>query len=286
MGFSDQQVITGISIIVGGVSQLQWGISIYHWQSVVNFAWLSTITHIMTLSVLRNEIRANKTIRFVRFVAIGILIMTLISVSYPIGYTSSPDMYPDRSLASGFPAWCLYENLLYPNSSGAKPEYNWLYFVVAATFLGFSYVTRVSLLYSNTGFIHGVLHIPKNQPSTYIESKLSILKERQNERRKVRYYIIFRVLESLYMLVVCGSSLYRSQVFEVLWFFFAIAWGIIRVIVSRADSMYEDYIPSAVSDQHSIWGFGQAVAIGLLAIPIASFFGKSIVPVFHTVIYR
>lgn len=36
---SDQQVVTGISIIISGLSQLRSGIPIYHWQSVVNLAW-------------------------------------------------------------------------------------------------------------------------------------------------------------------------------------------------------------------------------------------------------
>lgn len=35
---SDQQVITGISILLGGFSQLHLGLSIYQWESVVNLA--------------------------------------------------------------------------------------------------------------------------------------------------------------------------------------------------------------------------------------------------------
>jgi len=35
---SDQQVITGISILFGGFSQLHSGLSIYHWETVVNLA--------------------------------------------------------------------------------------------------------------------------------------------------------------------------------------------------------------------------------------------------------
>jgi hypothetical protein len=40
MVLSDQQVITGISIILGGISQLRSGLPVYHWQSVVNLAWI------------------------------------------------------------------------------------------------------------------------------------------------------------------------------------------------------------------------------------------------------
>jgi hypothetical protein len=36
LSFSDQQVVMGISIIVGGVSQLKGSLDFYHWQTVAN----------------------------------------------------------------------------------------------------------------------------------------------------------------------------------------------------------------------------------------------------------
>jgi hypothetical protein len=36
VSFSDQQVITGISIIIEGITQLGWGLDLYHWQTVAN----------------------------------------------------------------------------------------------------------------------------------------------------------------------------------------------------------------------------------------------------------
>lgn len=53
LAFSDQQVLTGISILASGFSQLCLGISAYHWQTVVNLAWLSSMTHLITLTSLK-----------------------------------------------------------------------------------------------------------------------------------------------------------------------------------------------------------------------------------------
>jgi hypothetical protein len=56
LSFSDQQVVTGISIIVAGFLQLQWGLDVYHWQTVANLAWFSAFTHITTLTVYEKKI--------------------------------------------------------------------------------------------------------------------------------------------------------------------------------------------------------------------------------------
>lgn len=99
---SDQQVITGISMIVGGLTQLQAGIQIYHWESVVNLAWFSTITHLLTLTILRDEVRLNKPIRVFRILGMGILLVFLIYALIPIGF------FYNSKLPRNFPAWCLY----------------------------------------------------------------------------------------------------------------------------------------------------------------------------------
>lgn len=58
--FSDQQVITGIAILIGGFSQLQWGIGAFHWVNLTNLAWFSAMTHLLTLTTMRQEIRGSK----------------------------------------------------------------------------------------------------------------------------------------------------------------------------------------------------------------------------------
>ncbi|KAK1464108.1 hypothetical protein CMEL01_12869 [Colletotrichum melonis] len=73
--FSDQQLLTGLAILVAGyVQALGANLSIYHWNTVIYLAWLSSTVHLMSLSVLRDRLGTNKILRFIRlFVMISIL---------------------------------------------------------------------------------------------------------------------------------------------------------------------------------------------------------------------
>ncbi|KAH6679642.1 hypothetical protein B0J14DRAFT_686833 [Halenospora varia] len=112
---SDEQIVTGISVMVGALSQLSSGIQTYHWETVVNLAWFSTITHIIILAVLRDEARANKPVLAFRIAGIAILISMLIYVAFPTGFIASQSSLfldtsglPPLTPLLNFPAWCLY----------------------------------------------------------------------------------------------------------------------------------------------------------------------------------
>lgn len=78
------------------------GIQIQHWESVANLLWLSKMTHLLTLIVLRDEVRSNKALRFSRITGMAILISMLIGALLPVGYELGVEQTPN------FPAWCLY----------------------------------------------------------------------------------------------------------------------------------------------------------------------------------
>ncbi|KAF2716046.1 hypothetical protein K431DRAFT_209740, partial [Polychaeton citri CBS 116435] len=53
--FSDQQLITGIGILIAGYISLfnSSALDQYHWQIVIYLAWMSSNVHLATLTVLR-----------------------------------------------------------------------------------------------------------------------------------------------------------------------------------------------------------------------------------------
>jgi hypothetical protein len=109
VSFSDQQVITGISIIIGGLSQINGGLPLYHWLSVVNLAWFSTMTHLITLTVLREEIRPNSAIKTLRIISMGVLIVMLTFTIIPIGYIGYiTNDGSSLQIGNSFPTECLY----------------------------------------------------------------------------------------------------------------------------------------------------------------------------------
>ena len=77
----DQQIITGIAILGGAYSQLDNGFQLYHWQMSIWLAWFSSVTHLGTLSVLRNYLREHPLLRALRlFLMLTIAIMLVVSL--------------------------------------------------------------------------------------------------------------------------------------------------------------------------------------------------------------
>jgi hypothetical protein len=223
ISFSDQQVITGISIIIGGLSQLEWGLAVYHFQAVGNLALFSTMTHILTLTVLREKMRSNKTIRILRIVLMGCLAVLLIFVMAPIGYLTSSAGLIDIPL--DFPAWCLYHpSVAWESEEGGlihhtgPAGYNFIYSILALGVIVYSYTSRVLLLFP--GLVsRSMLRIPTGQPWTSMESKMAALQTVQTTTRK-RFlgkaaWLGHRLLFSFYIFLVSGAELYTSKIWEV-----------------------------------------------------------------------
>lgn len=83
---SDFQLITGLSILISGFTQLDTGISAYHWQRLVQLAWFSSITHLCTLTALRSYFRHHIIGYFWRLPGMVILILMLIVALIPTGH--------------------------------------------------------------------------------------------------------------------------------------------------------------------------------------------------------
>ena len=117
--FSDQQLITlhyitGTGILGSGFSQLSCGISSYHWQIIVYLAWFSSLTHLTTMTFMRQYFRNNPLLRFLRILFMLVLVLLLIAAPIPTANNSWLD-----EPALGLPAICTYE-LLNPTGSGAQ----------------------------------------------------------------------------------------------------------------------------------------------------------------------
>lgn len=91
---SDFQLITGLSILISGFTQLPTGISAYHWQRLVQLAWFSSVTHLCCLTTLKNYFKRNALGYFWRLPGMIILVIMLIVALIPTGqYAWSSDTY-------------------------------------------------------------------------------------------------------------------------------------------------------------------------------------------------
>ena len=110
--FSDQQLVTGIALLVGGFSQLRDGLDAYHWQILVYLVWFSSLTHLTTLTVLRQYFRDNSTIRLWRAVFMLIIVVMLDIALVPTGNSFWLTFLPPLSnpnsswILAGIPVKC------------------------------------------------------------------------------------------------------------------------------------------------------------------------------------
>lgn len=227
ISFADQQVVTGISVIIGGIFQIHKGISAYHWEFVVNLAWFSAVTHLITLAALRDDIhnqRIRSTTTWLRILGMAVLLVLLMFAMYPMGY-----LLADNSIPARFPTWCLYHpefewkyellcsmksdkpGINYPISS--ERDYNWLYVTLAYIALLYSFTTRVIFLQKGKwNFKSPHISIHTLNPVSILEGWMSKLKIGKLSVFKVMTY---KILRTNHALLVSSVDLYQSTLWEV-----------------------------------------------------------------------
>ena len=119
-----------------GFSQLRCGLSIYHWQTVICLGWLSSVTHITTMSTLRSYFQKSQPVRchavrlwnIPRMVLIWILGTLLMIASFPANSRSwlysSRDNDDVEDFAGGIPAVCFFENF-HPGNCHGRAVHEW-----------------------------------------------------------------------------------------------------------------------------------------------------------------
>lgn len=73
LSMSDIQIVTGLSVLISGYSQLHCGLSTFYWQIIVCLAWFSTLTHLSCLTLLRNHLYNHTLERGWRLCAMAVL---------------------------------------------------------------------------------------------------------------------------------------------------------------------------------------------------------------------
>lgn len=94
LGFSDQQLVTGTSILIVGFARFPASngqISGYHFSLVTYIAWFSSSTHLITIFTLREYFRHPKhsVLRIIRLIGIGVMgVLFLVSLIFTSRFPS------------------------------------------------------------------------------------------------------------------------------------------------------------------------------------------------------
>lgn len=94
---SDQQLVTGIAILIGGYSQLQCSLSYFHWSIIVELAWFSSVTHLCALTYVQTFLLHDRQALYLRLPIMLGLIGMLVAAFYPL-----------QTADDGYAAQCLF----------------------------------------------------------------------------------------------------------------------------------------------------------------------------------
>lgn len=102
LAMSDLQIVTGFSILISGLVQLENGLAAYQWLFIVELAWFSCLTHLSCLTLLRNHLSHHTSERLWRLFAMGAL-ATL--VTYGL-FSTANTWFSSGDYNQGIPAIC------------------------------------------------------------------------------------------------------------------------------------------------------------------------------------
>lgn len=268
LGLSDQQLVTGIAILVTGYAQT-CTIDGYHFMILVAMAWFSSTTHLSTLVVLRDTFRACPTMRLIRVIGMvwvcGMLMLGEIIVFIILDYYMVVKCAFAAASLQDTDASC------------------WQAAIMVSLYLIIAYSNKITELYRD---IPGgsVVQLAFEHMMASKRSPLPRLDDTENELSK-----IYQESESAFgrQLRVLGTTfdfffmeLQDSFLWQIIWIVFGNFYGALQLITIR----FVPPVPTVTGNDDQMV-FGQLVPLLLLALPlmaaIEAYFGMDIEPPFR-----
>ena len=241
--FSDQQLVTGLALLISGYAQLRCGISSYHWQMIIYLAWFSSMTHLTTLTMLRQYFRDNPAPRLWRAVLMLVMVTMLGFALLPSGdhmwFTYEGVPYNTAQL----PALCFFKRLVArsPEERFEPGSYTTSSMLVSVLVLFASYLTRLVKLSKNATAFTKIWIGTKPGRMLKSASRTSLQRaERSNTIMFVYRGLQYFVLETAYVLLRACLDIYESTLWEVRSFQYPMSSFFSRAAydpTNRADTM-------------------------------------------------
>ena len=215
---SDQQIVTGIALLISGYVQLPCGLSAYHWQIIVYLAWFSSLTHLTTLTILRKYFRDNPGPRlwrtFLMLFMVTMLGIALLPTGDALWFGDFSDGFSDGS--PGIPALCFFKRLI-AQSSEHRFEYDresTPSMLISMMVLFSGYLTRLIRL-SKQATAFTKLWI-RTKPGRVLKGSINDSIQRAGRAKASMYWRLKHlVLETVYVLLRAAFDIYESTIWEV-----------------------------------------------------------------------
>ena len=259
LGFADQQLVTGLAILIAGYMKY-CSISVYHFNVVTDLAWLASVTHLLSVSCLRDYFVEHPGIRDAR--AIGMVcffIMLAVSCCiFEVHHAFSDD-------------WSAPLRCRFPSLRG-EPDVPW---VMCLSVLLLSYPITILRLYPESGLYRWgekwMIKKPNDSVSEVFErciQKDVRLKHLPRLTFGHRCQILANHLAMAVCLVAVFIAIYTRYLVIDHGGYLYYGFGIFRIFSSL--SIRAKLYP--LDGSESTWGFGQLVPLLLIAIPLLSTF--------------
>ncbi|KAI9890677.1 MAG: hypothetical protein M1814_003746 [Vezdaea aestivalis] len=252
LALSDTQLVSGIAILVATWSQLDDGITIFHWSLAVQLAWFSSITHLGTLTILKEYFRRHRIQLSLRLTLMTVLVL-LLMVSLVPEYLAADLRLPVR---------CWFQQLptsLHMND-GINRDSTIITLVISEAFLAISFISK-ALKLSRNG-LGKIGRIAQKKLESGIKKTLQKIHHRQGILWTIPYVFIL----ANYYLLTTFFDFIQSTLFELLWILFAVIWGLFRHILER---WVQNVQGNTFKDQKRMT-FGQIMALCLFMLPLLS----------------
>jgi len=185
--FSDQQCVTGLAIIISAYYQLQFGLLRNDWQIIIYLTLFSSLTHIATITFLRDYMDENLTIRCWR-----ILLMLSLAVSLSVALLPSGTYFWD--IYTG-PAWCAFRSL---RIDLQRSSATFVSMLLSEWILIMGYLTRIIRMWKLTS--EWSLWLLRSLPGNILKYIMRCISSWQT--RNHQSYILNFILRFLHRLVV------------------------------------------------------------------------------------
>ena len=268
--FSDQQIVTGIAMLIAGFAQ--WNtIDVYHWQVVVYLAWMSSNTHLTTLTVLRSYLQQRHTLKTWRITGMTIMVILLIVAFVPTSSKSwlfavSQDYYEDYTFdngdeiifsfhSAGLPSRCYWKSEF---MKGINTDAPFTYCILLCT-----YIWKATSLFDTKGRARRWY---RDVPVNYLGR--SILRN----ARKISHHdfasvykprvLWYRILVAQYAGWICVMDFLES--------FLASLWALCLYFIWGALVLFDarSAVPDSTRAAENKWSFGQVLPMMLLMLPV------------------
>ena len=212
--YSDQQLITGLAILISAYAQLNKDITAYHWQIMVYLAWFASLSHLTTLTALRHYFVNNSRARRLRIILMSAIVVALFVALLPTGNSTWWG-----TLADGSPTRCYFSRL--GNSDAFRPGTDsgqGISLVVSELILVSSFLSRITRL--SPGISTLLRRWFWHKPCAHLESALKKAFDRSSLTKAdgflPRYYYTACIVVSICLVILSAAwEIFESMLWEV-----------------------------------------------------------------------